>query len=155
MVRSGQTLGTLLVMRRESGGWSSPVALRDKVGVYVDWIGNSDIAVTTEGFGIDVVPVSGGATRALYAPVRPSDPKVFSLVHDEEARMLYFKALDVDGKTTLWSIPSSGGKPRLLVEFNDPARVSIRGDFAAGGGQLFFALEDRQADIWVADINRR
>jgi hypothetical protein len=48
----------------------------------------------------------------------------------------------------------AGGRPQLLVRFTDLSRPSIRPDFAAGAGRLFFTLEDRQADIWVAEIAR-
>jgi hypothetical protein len=34
-------------------------------------------------------------------------------------------------------------------------RPSIRPDFAVGAGQFFYTFEDRQADIWVADVTRR
>jgi len=52
-------------------------------------------------------------------------------------------------------VPLAGGQPRQLVRFEDLSRVSIRPDFAVGGGKFFFTLEDRQADIWMADITRR
>jgi hypothetical protein len=65
------------------------------------------------------------------------------------------KPLWLDDRTSFWSIPVTGGQPRLLVRFPDLARPSIRGDFAAGAGQFFFTLEDRQADILVAQVTRR
>jgi len=38
------------------------------------------------------------------------------------------------------------------VRFTDPLRESVRRDFAAGAGHFFFTLEDRQADIWIAEV---
>ena len=73
----------------------------------------------------------------------------------DDGRTVYFKSHDADGRASFWSVPTAGGRPRLLVRFDDLSRVSIRADFAAGAGQLFFTLEDRQADIWMADISRR
>jgi hypothetical protein len=52
-------------------------------------------------------------------------------------------------------MPLTGGKPRPLVRFADAARPSIRPDFEVGAGRIFFTLEDRQADIWVAVVSRR
>ena len=55
----------------------------------------------------------------------------------------------------IWSLPVAGGAPRPLVRFSDVSRPSIRPDFAVGAGRSFFTLEDRQADIVVAEITRR
>jgi len=41
------------------------------------------------------------------------------------------------------------------VRFNDLTRGSIRPDFATKAGLFYFTLEDRQADIWVAEVTKR
>ena len=71
-----------------------------------------------------------------------------------DAGTVYFKSHDAEGRASFWAVPLVGGQPRLLVRFEDLSRVSIRPDFAAGAGNFFFTLEDRQADIWMADITR-
>jgi hypothetical protein len=55
----------------------------------------------------------------------------------------------------LWSVPLAGGRPQPLVRFNDLTRSSLRPDFAIGNGQFYFTFEDRQADIWVAEVTKR
>jgi hypothetical protein len=42
-----------------------------------------------------------------------------------------------------------------MVQFSDLKRPSTRPDFAVTGGRFYFTIEDRQADIWVAEIARR
>jgi hypothetical protein len=64
---------------------------------------------------------------------------------------LYFKSHDAGGLASIWSVALEGGRPRQLVRFG-PALASIRSDFAAGAGRLYFTLEDRQANIVVADM---
>jgi hypothetical protein len=52
-------------------------------------------------------------------------------------------------------MPVAGGRPRLLLRFDDPARPSNRFEFASDGARFYFTLEDRQSDIWVAEIVTR
>jgi TolB protein len=153
--REGLTLSNGYLMRRDArGSWSAPVELVKDVGLYGDWVDEGTGWAANREDTIFVVPVSGGAPRTLYTAAPGSnDPRVFSLVRGDDDRTLYFKSLDAQGQPTIWSISTSGGKPRLLVRFSDPSRASIRGDFAVGAGRIFFALEERQADIWVADIS--
>jgi hypothetical protein len=41
------------------------------------------------------------------------------------------------------------------VRFLDPNKQSIRADFAVAAGRFYFTIEDRQADIWIADVGKR
>jgi hypothetical protein len=36
--------------------------------------------------------------------------------------------------------------------FDDPARPSSRFNWALGGGKLYFAIDERQSDVWVLDV---
>jgi hypothetical protein len=49
-------------------------------------------------------------------------------------------------------VNAAGGRPRLLVRFNDLSRPSSRRDFAVDENRLFFAIEDRQSDVFVAEL---
>jgi hypothetical protein len=51
-------------------------------------------------------------------------------------------------------VSPDGGRPRLLVHFPDPNRQSNRKDFATDGKRFYFAREDRQSDIVVAELLR-
>jgi hypothetical protein len=51
-----------------------------------------------------------------------------------------------------WSIPLEGGKPRLLVNFDDPDRQLNRGEFATDGKRLFFTISKIETDIWKMDL---
>jgi hypothetical protein len=52
-------------------------------------------------------------------------------------------------------MPATGGRPRLLVRFDDPARASNRFEFASDRRRFYFTVEDRQSDLWVAELVRR
>ena len=72
-----------------------------------------------------------------------------------DGRTLYFKSHDAAGRASFWSVPVAGGRPRLLVRFDDPDRQSNRRDFATDGKRFYFAIEDRQSDVYVADLEPR
>jgi hypothetical protein len=79
---------------------------------------------------------------------------VESVAASDDGRTVYFKSHDSDGRASIWRVPVGGGRPQLVVRFTDPTRESSRADFAAGAGRFFFTLEDRQSDIWIAEIKK-
>ena len=154
----GPRIGGIFVVRRnESGTWSGPVRVGEGPMGRVAWLkGTSIVAARADG-SIAILPLPAGPPRIVYAPgPTSSDPRARSFVAaSRDGQTLYFKSIDAEGRASLWSLAASGGAPRLLVRFNDLSRPSIRADFAAGAGRFFFTLEDRQADIVVAEITRR
>jgi eukaryotic-like serine/threonine-protein kinase len=158
-IKNGLALGTFLVRRDASGRWGTPVALPIGVGgrgswspdghswVYSRWEPTAPTKGTIERFTF-----GSGVRRVLYAPRAPDDPLAELVLLSEDGRKLYFKSHDPRGRASIWSMPVEGGRPSLLVQFEDLARPSSRWDFAAGAGRFFFAIEDRQSDIWIADV---
>ena len=100
------------------------------------------------------VSVDSGRAALVYAP-SPSSPVPERPLVSADGREIYFKSHDAEGRAALWSVPAAGGTPRLLVRFTDPNRPSNRGDFSHDGTRFFFAVDDRQSDIWVAEITRK
>ena len=149
-------LGPLLIARRDARDqWSPPAQLRADVATNGSWLPDGRSLAFPRGGGIEIIPVDGGSPRVVYVPTAPSDPRVRSVAVSDDGRMLFFKSKDEEGRSAIWSVQATGGRPQLLVRFNDLSRPSDRPDFAAGAGRLFFTLEDRQADIWVAELVRR
>ncbi len=145
----------LYVTRRDSSGiWSAPVLIPGG-GASGVWLNNEQLVGARVPGRIELIPVDGGQARVIYAPSRAGDPRAESVGLGVDARTIYFKSHDAEGRAAFWSVSLAGGQPRMLVRFDDLTRVSIRPDFAVGAGKFFFTLEDRQADIWMADISRR
>jgi Tol biopolymer transport system component len=71
-----------------------------------------------------------------------------------DGKTLYFKSHDAQQRTAFYSVPAAGGTPRLLARLNDPSWQSIRPFFTTDGKRLFFPVEDRQSDIYVAEVLR-
>jgi len=155
-LENGIPRGVFVIRRDQSGSWSAPVALRKGTGNLGSWLPDGHSLAYPRSGALEIIAADSGSARVAYAPSPGSgDPQVESVVASEDGRTMYFKSHDAEGRASFWAVPTAGGRPRLLVRFNDLSRVSIRGDFAAGAGQLFFTLEDRQADIWIADITHR
>ncbi len=148
--------GLMYVVTRQPSGWSPPALVSDSVmAPQGSWLDDRHVVFSTVR-GIEVIPVDGAAPRLVLPHSTVSaDPIPRNIAVSEDRRTLYFKRRDTTGGAGIWAIPVSGGTPRRLVAFSDVQRPSIRGDFAVGGGRVFFALEDRQADIWVAEVGKR
>ena len=54
-----------------------------------------------------------------------------------------------------WSIPITGGRPRLLARLDDARRTSPRPEFTSDGRRLFFMLAEREADVWSVRLGER
>jgi len=163
-LREGGVIRGLFVIRRDrSGNWGTPVSLRAGAGSVVrgtnttrgEWSPDGQFLAYPRQGSLEIADTESRATRVAYAPSGPADPRVEGVAVSEDGQTLYFKSHDAEQRASFWALPFAGGKPRLLVRFTDPLRPSIRPDFAVGAGQFFFTFEDRQADIWVADVTRR
>ena len=151
---SGQPL--FVVRRDTSGAWGIPVALGQGSYGSADWSPDSRRLAVAAGGGVDIVDVQSGKHTVIRPPPRPdtNDQAMEQVVWFRNGRVLYLKSHDRLGRATFWSMPASGGSLRQLARLDDPTRPSNRADFATDGHRLYFAIQDRQSDVWVADVVR-
>jgi serine/threonine protein kinase/Tol biopolymer transport system component len=155
-VDNGVNQGGLFIVRRNNaGGWSPPERL-DLPGL------PGPPAITRDGRfvypqigDIDIARAGDGAARRIYTRSSPDLPMPERVALDERDTTVFFKAHDAEGRAEFWSVPIAGGPATLLVRFNDSARPSPRWDFAVGGGRLYFAIDERRSNIWIADVTER
>jgi eukaryotic-like serine/threonine-protein kinase len=150
-IEQSLTRGLFVARRSPSGKWSTPVAFKTGTWAKPAWANGRTIVSALHGGGIVAVDIESRAERSVYVPAGASDPEAESVGLSEDGQHVYFKSHDANGSAAIWTVPLAGGKPRPLVQFND--RPSIRPDFTTGAGRIFFTLEDRQADIWVAELS--
>ena len=143
------------VMSREdrSSNWGEPKQLTFEEGSdprwspdgkWISYISTGTIRLVSPDGGADVI-LAEGETDAL-GPI-PMFPE-----WSADSRTVFFKAVDAQGVASFWSVPVSGGEPRLLVRFDDPMRPSLRPEFTTDGERFFFTVGTQQSDIWVMDL---
>jgi hypothetical protein len=142
------------VLRRDGAGVWTPPRLVATDGWRPEWSpdGRQLVFVTPRGGGIRTVPADSGAPRDIYTP-GPNDPYAELASFADNGREVYFKSHDrADLRASFWAVPVGGGRPRLLVRFDDPDRASNRFDFATDGKRFYFTIEDRQSDLRIAEL---
>jgi Tol biopolymer transport system component len=65
---------------------------------------------------------------------------------------LFFRTQSASGQSLFWSVPTAGGKPRLLLRIGDPSHVSRTALFATDGKQLYFTLSSDEQAIWRLEL---
>jgi eukaryotic-like serine/threonine-protein kinase len=78
-----------------------------------------------------------------------------NIAFSREPGVVYFLALERDGRHAFYSFPLHGGLPRLLFRFDDPARQPRRPEFDTDGKHLFFTLASVESDVWVMELARK
>ena len=156
--------GVFLVRRDASGHWSSPTRRIDH-GFGWGWSRDGSVIVMTSGRRlrsslpserIELLAPDSGAPRTLYAVLDTvRDPIVDRVDFAPDGTGVYFKSHDAAGRASLWYQRLTGGRPTLVVKFDDFARQSYRFNFAVGAGRFFFVINDRQSDVWVAELTTR
>ena len=146
----------LVSSRGTDGKWSPPEALAS--GTYrPQWSPDgqtiSFVAAPADGDpGVVMLLTLGrGPARQLFS----GPPLASHAIWSPDGRTLYLKVHDARGVTSFWGISSQGGRAIELLHFDDPEWQSVRNDFATDGKRLFFDVEDRQSDIFVAELISR
>ena len=149
----------LVTRRGPDGKWSAPEVLA--AGTYrpqwsPDGKSISYVAAPADGEPgvVMVMPAGGGPARQVFTPGNGA-PLVSHAIWAPDGRTLYLKVHDARGLTSFWSVDAHGGRPRELLRLADPEWQSVRNDFATNGKRLFFDVEDRQSDVFVADLTPR
>jgi len=145
----------LVVRRGADGKWSAPEVLA--AGTYrpqwsPDGQSISYVSAPADGDPGNVMLLTPGRGPARQLFTGP--PLVSHAIWAPDGRTLYLK-VHTNGVTSFWSVSAQGGRPRELVRFADPEWQSVRNDFTTDGKRLFFDVEDRQGDIFVAELISR
>ncbi len=92
-----------------------------------------------------MIPPEGGEPRQLSEfGVRPK--------WSRDGQMIFFRVTAPYERAGIWSVPLSGGEPELLVHYDDPSRVPIRGEWSTDGESFYFTLTEFESDVWVMEL---
>jgi len=150
---TGARNGLYVISKDQGGRWGPPRQVWNQTVVGL-WSPDGRTLVSASADGIWLIPAAGGAPRRvteLPETARGSEPPNASWSLD--GRTIYFKASDREGRASIWAVAATGGHPRLLVRFDDPAKPSYRPQWATDGRRFYFTINDRQSDIYVAELH--
>ena len=100
-----------------------------------------------------IAPDGSNATRLVAVDSAGVAPEL--ALWSPDGRTIYYKAFDAAGRSSFWAVPAAGGRPRLLLRFDDPRRPSSRAEFGTDGARLFFTVGARQSDVWAMALRPR
>jgi len=157
-----QARGILVVTRLGPDSWSSPdtIAKGDRPrwspdGREIAFLGVDSTGAEPVG-AVYVVSVASRAVREIYANRSRRGEARMSLDGLEWAPdgRMYVKTHDALGRATISQVEDDGTL-RPMVRFPDLDRPSNRADFAVDRKRFYFTFEDRESDVYVADVTRR
>jgi Tol biopolymer transport system component len=151
------TFGIWVVRQGANGIWGTPVQ-RARAGSWSAWSPDGRwIAYTSYFLGgsLMIVNPDSGAPRVVLDSANRSGARAELPVWSGDSHTLYFKSHDAKGNAAFWSVPVTGGQPTLLTHFDDLTRPSYRAEWSVGSGRMYFAIDDRQSDVWVMDATPR
>jgi Tol biopolymer transport system component/tRNA A-37 threonylcarbamoyl transferase component Bud32 len=82
----------------------------------------------------------------------PRDFTLFYLCWPANSREVYYSGTSTDGVYHIYQVPADGGPTREVARSEGPTYQNFRFDFDVHGRTLYFALADRQSDVWRADV---
>jgi Tol biopolymer transport system component len=150
---TGKTMQLFVTSRpQRGGGWGTPRALTTRGGIDPSWspdgrwiayVSNGLRLVSPSGSDDHLVVPAGAAAGGLNPLFAYWSP---------DSRTLYYKAYDARDGSSIWSVPITGGTPRLLIRFSDPSKPSARREFATDGRRLYFTVAEPQSDVWLMTL---
>jgi eukaryotic-like serine/threonine-protein kinase len=150
-------VGAFVATRLSPGKWSAPRLLYFKgkpftpATAYCTWSPDGKWLASVIDRELVLVAADSGAGRTLYTA--PSgDPVPETAIFSKDGRSIYFKSHDAEGHAMFSVVPASGGTPRVIVRFPDLSRPSSRQGFSMSATRFYFPVEDRQSNIWLADL---
>jgi serine/threonine-protein kinase len=148
--------GGIRLARREPGGAFGRATERLGWGLSPSfspdgrWIAFGDAPVGTR--RLFVMPVDSGAPRSPVDSGGAPPPDVTFPKFSSDGREILFLGSDRTGMPGIWAVPwPAGGKPELVLRFDDPVRQPYRPYWALGRGRLFVLLQESESDVWVVE----
>ncbi|HYC32251.1 MAG TPA: protein kinase [Gemmatimonadales bacterium] len=114
------------------------------------WIVFGDAPVGTR--RLFVMPVDSGAPRSPVDSGGAPPPDVTFPKFSSDGREILFMGNDRTGVMGIWAVPwPGGGRPELVLRFDDPVRQPYRPYWTLSRDRLFVLLQESESDVWVVE----
>ena len=145
--------GGVFVMKRDAQGkWRGP-RWRLSYGQLPRWSPDGQtIAFTRLDGRVQSIPADSGEVKTIYAP-RPGDPLATLVEWSRDPDKIWM--VGESPKTWgIWELSVRTGRPRLVVNLDDPKKT-IGPGFTATDSHFYFALNERTSNVRWAELNKR
>lgn len=139
-----------VIARGPDGAWGEPRLVGKDLGVAPTWTPDGRAIVSVGAGSIVRADVESGRLDTLYTGNGRDLPLALRAEFDRDAGVLYFKSF-ADGVTSFWRVSGAARAPVEVLRL-DRAHPSYRADFAVESGYLYFAVDDRQGDLWSLEL---
>lgn len=151
----GVTGGIRLSRRAPGGAFGAPI---ERLGWGIApsfspdgrWLAFGSAPVGTR--RLFVMPVDSGAPWSPVDSGGSPPPDATFPKFSSDGREILFMGPDAKGMPGIWAVPwPAGGKPELVLRFDDPVRQPIRPYWALSRDRLFVLLQESESDVWVME----
>jgi Tol biopolymer transport system component len=142
----------IVTRSRRGAPWGAPRQLTKNGCSDPKWSPDGRLIAFCAKGRLRVIAPDGTGERVLVQAPSGNDPEPAYPVWSHDSRTIYYKAYDRDRNATIWSVPVTGGAPRLLVRFDDPSRRSLRREFATDGRRFYFTVAHEESDLWTMEL---
>jgi Tol biopolymer transport system component len=147
----GTASGDVFITERsDSGSWTPPRRLTTN-GIAARFSPDGQQILYVRPDGIWVTTRAGGPGRSVFRLDPAAQPRLGNAEWSPDGKTILFKRYDGEGRTSFWSVPTSGGAARVLVNLDRELR-SPRPEFATDGRRFFFTVTERVSDIWTMEL---
>ncbi len=99
-----------------------------------------------------VMPVDSGAPRSPVDSGGTPPPDATYPQFSSDGREILFGGQDASGMPGIWAVPwPAGGRPELVLRFDDPVRQPYKPYWALSRDRLFVLLQESESDVWVVE----
>ena len=144
-----------LTHRNANGSWSEPRTIVKGAGQPIWYPDGKRLlyVATREPPKLDstmVYDIATGTSHRLFKTGLDAPPDNGAPQFSVDGSHIFYKGFE--GSTTFWVMNADGSAPRLLARFPNPNRQSYRSDFAVDASRIFFTIDERESDVFVAEM---
>ncbi len=143
-----------IISKNNAGNWGQARQLTKTGGQQPRWSPDGKWISYIASGDVVLIRPDGGESNVLVK--RQPDMVAVFCAWAPDGHTLFFKAArstNLEYRNTIWSVPATGGTPRLLIRIDDPLKPSLRGEFTVDSHDILFTMTERDSDIWAMELS--